>query len=126
MKIYTHPKLMYVRQAGDSASYKRVVFAEKNGYYLVWAGAETLSEAENTVSVAAWGIAEDIPEEQKDFEEVKFVPYQLCPKCNGQGQISKPPYIAGDVHEWSSSSCIFPCDVCNGSKIIPMCEIKNK
>lgn len=48
------------------------------------------------------------------------VPYQLCPKCNGQGQVSKPPYIAGDVHEWSSSSCIFPCDVCNGSKIIPM------
>ena len=29
------------------------------------------------------------------------VPYQLCPKCNGQGQVSKPPYIAGDVHEWS-------------------------
>ena len=48
------------------------------------------------------------------------VPYQLCPKCNGQGQVSKPPYIAGDVHEWSSSSCIFTCDVCNGSKIIPM------
>jgi hypothetical protein len=48
------------------------------------------------------------------------VPYQLCPKCNGQGQVSKPPYIAGDVHEWSSSSCIFPCDVCNGNKIIPM------
>ena len=48
------------------------------------------------------------------------VPYQLCPKCNGQGQVSKPPYIAGDVHEWSSSSCIFLCDVCNGSKIIPM------
>ena len=48
------------------------------------------------------------------------VPYQLCPKCNGQGQVSKPPYIAGDVLEWSSSSCIFPCDVCNGNKIIPM------
>lgn len=48
------------------------------------------------------------------------VPYQLCPKCNGKGQVTKPPYIAGDVHEWSSSSCIFTCDVCNGSKIIPM------
>ena len=48
------------------------------------------------------------------------VPYQLCPKCNGQGQVSKPPYIAGDVHEWTSISCIFTCDVCNGSKIIPM------
>ncbi len=50
----------------------------------------------------------------------KPVPYQLCPKCNGQGQVSKPPYIAGDVHEWTSISCIFTCDVCNGSKIIPM------
>ena len=33
------------------------------------------------------------------------VPYQLCPKCNGQGTVSKPPYIAGDVYEWSSISC---------------------
>ena len=48
------------------------------------------------------------------------VPYQLCPKCNGQGTVSKPPYIAGDVYEWSSSSCQFQCDVCNGQKIIPM------
>lgn len=48
------------------------------------------------------------------------IPYQLCPKCNGQGTVSKPPYIAGDVYEWSSSSCQFQCDVCNGQKIIPM------
>lgn len=48
------------------------------------------------------------------------VPYQLCPKCNGQGQVTKPPHIAGDVYEWSSSSITFQCDVCNGSKIIPM------
>lgn len=48
------------------------------------------------------------------------VPYQLCPKCNGQGTVSKPPYISGDVYEWSSTSCQFQCDVCNGQKIIPM------
>lgn len=48
------------------------------------------------------------------------VPYQLCPKCNGQGTVSKPPYISGDVHQWSSSSCQFQCDVCQGQKIIPM------
>lgn len=48
------------------------------------------------------------------------IPYQLCPKCNGQGTVSKPPYTAGDVYEWSSSSCQFQCDVCNGQKIIPM------
>lgn len=50
----------------------------------------------------------------------KYVPYQLCPKCNGQGVVSKPPYVAGDVHEWASTSSAFPCDVCNGNKIIPM------
>lgn len=48
------------------------------------------------------------------------VPYQLCPKCNGQGQVTKPPYTPGDVYEWVSSSITFQCDVCNGSKIIPM------
>lgn len=44
--------------------------------------------------------------------------YQLCPKCNGQGIVSKPPYVAGDVHQWSSTSTSFPCDVCLGQKII--------
>ncbi len=53
-------------------------------------------------------------------ESPGFVPYQLCPKCNGQGILSKPPYIAGDVNQWSSSSTSFTCDVCNGSKILPM------
>lgn len=46
--------------------------------------------------------------------------FQLCPKCNGQGTVSKPPHIAGDVHEWTSDSCIFVCDVCNGEKILPL------
>lgn len=50
----------------------------------------------------------------------RVVPYQLCPKCNGQGTVSKPPYISGDVHQWSSSSIQFQCDVCQGQKIIPM------
>ena len=54
------------------------------------------------------------------IKAVNTTPYQLCPKCNGQGQVSKPPYIAGDVHAWSSTSLMFVCDVCNGKKIIPM------
>lgn len=45
--------------------------------------------------------------------------YQLCPKCNGQGIVSKPPWVAGDVYEWSSTQTQFTCDVCNGAKIIP-------
>ena len=44
--------------------------------------------------------------------------WQLCPKCNGQGTVSKPPYVPGDVNEWSSTSSVHTCDVCNGAKII--------
>ena len=57
-----------------------------------------------------------------DGMKEKFQPvmgeYQLCPKCNGQGTVSKPPYVAGDVNHWASSSSAFQCDVCNGNKII--------
>ena len=47
------------------------------------------------------------------------VPYQKCPKCDGQGTVSKPPYVPGDVNQWSSTSTTFTCDICNGQKIIP-------
>jgi DnaJ-class molecular chaperone len=43
---------------------------------------------------------------------------QLCPKCNGQGIVTKPPWIAGDVYEWSSTQASYTCDVCNGAKVI--------
>lgn len=42
---------------------------------------------------------------------------QLCPKCNGQGTVSKPPWVAGDVYQWTSATS-FICDVCNGAKVI--------
>ena len=44
---------------------------------------------------------------------------QKCPKCDGQGTVSKPPWVDGDVHEWDdSSSGGYTCQVCNGSGII--------
>jgi hypothetical protein len=55
--------------------------------------------------------------EEKTFD---IIPYQLCPKCKGQGFVSKPPYVAGDIDTWASSDSSFACDVCNGNKIIPM------
>jgi len=54
--------------------------------------------------------------------EFRYAPIQKCPKCDGQGLVSKPPFIAGDVYEWSSSSGAYQCDVCNGSKVIPMAQ----
>ena len=53
--------------------------------------------------------------------------YQLCPKCNGQGIVSKPPWVAGDVNEWiSSGGGNYVCGVCNGAKIIavPSTEVE--
>lgn len=44
--------------------------------------------------------------------------YQICPKCLGQGMVSKPPYVPGDTHEWSSTATSFTCDVCNGAKTL--------
>ena len=44
--------------------------------------------------------------------------YQLCPKCNGQGIVSKPPWIAGDQDTWSSTAASYPCDVCSGAKVL--------
>ena len=43
---------------------------------------------------------------------------QKCPKCDGQGIIAKPPWVAGDVNEWISDSSEYVCDVCGGAKII--------
>lgn len=45
--------------------------------------------------------------------------YQICPKCNGQGIVSKPPWVAGDVPQWASTSTqMYTCNVCDGHKII--------
>jgi DnaJ-class molecular chaperone len=61
-----------------------------------------------------------------DYVTLEVTPYQLCPKCNGQGIVSKPSYVPGDVHEWNSTSSSFMCDVCWGSKIIPMYVLSQK
>ena len=55
-----------------------------------------------------------------------FVPYQLCPKCLGQGIVSRPPYVTPDIKTWESSSTqtSWQCNVCNGTKIIPMFKVE--
>ncbi len=47
--------------------------------------------------------------------------WQKCPKCDGQGIVSKPPWIAGDVFygSWSDTIGQHQCNVCNGLMIIP-------
>ena len=44
--------------------------------------------------------------------------YQLCPKCNGQGVLSKPPWGSADIYQWTTSQASFVCDVCGGNKTL--------
>lgn len=58
--------------------------------------------------------------EKQNHTPVQFPSkFQVCPKCNGQGTVSKPSFVPGDVHKWESSSTSFICDVCIGAKLIP-------
>lgn len=42
-----------------------------------------------------------------------------CPVCNGQGLVSRPPWVAGDVYEWQSSSTApYPCKACQGTGVL--------
>lgn len=47
-----------------------------------------------------------------------YVPFQLCPKCNGEGDIEMSGY--------STIIARVTCDVCSGRKIIPMHPIKKE
>lgn len=44
--------------------------------------------------------------------------WQICPKCSGQGKVSKPPYLSGDINHWSSSQPNYECNLCDGKMII--------
>jgi DnaJ-class molecular chaperone len=47
------------------------------------------------------------------------VTLQLCPKCNGQGTVAKPPWIPGDVHTWNSGTLApYVCNLCEGRMVI--------
>jgi hypothetical protein len=58
-----YPKVMLVRQNTRDNFIKRVVFMEKNGFFLAWASAETLKDAEKVCAVTPWKYAEDIKPE---------------------------------------------------------------
>ena len=58
-------------------------------------------------------------------EPVRCVPLMLCPKCNGQKIVAKPPWINTEQMEWVSDGSSYQCDVCNGTGVIPMQIIEN-
>lgn len=48
---------------------------------------------------------------------MKAVPYQLCPKCNGDKEVLVQKWNGGTS---AISSGMHTCDICNGEGIIPM------
>lgn len=60
-------------------------------------------------------------EDESIFEKsrTKDSDWQICPKCSGQGIVSKPTDIAGDINYWSGSQFSnYKCNLCNGKMII--------
>lgn len=44
---------------------------------------------------------------------------QKCPKCDGQGLVSKPPWVAGDATTWVSSTVgPYVCNLCDGQMVV--------
>jgi hypothetical protein len=55
-------------------------------------------------------------EQAKEMErKSKSIPYQLCPKCNGDGNL-----LRYNTPAMISTYSNVMCDVCNGDKIIKM------
>ena len=43
---------------------------------------------------------------------------QLCPKCKGQGIVSRPPHIAADQGFWAGIELSYKCNLCDGKMVI--------
>lgn len=47
-----------------------------------------------------------------------MIPHK-CPVCDGQGIVSKPPWVAGDQVTWVSGGVTtYPCPACAGAKVL--------
>lgn len=132
-----YPKVMWVsrtpfeEKCSEENKCRRVVFMEKLDGYLAWEYATTIEESLSVTSASYWKYAKDIEEPvgivkenrvmKTKVEVVRAIPYQLCPKCNGTGQMW--------LGMWDGQSQSFPtsgmgiCDVCSGNKIIPMYQL---
>lgn len=61
-------------------------------------------------------ISPDSGNEKRDGGEKR--PY-TCPVCNGQGKVSKPPWVAGDQQTWTDSGInSYTCPACHGTCVL--------
>ena len=65
----TYPRVMLVSD-DKTKWYKKVVFMEKCGGFLVWVSATTLEESENTTYTCFWKYAKEIEPIQVTLEEI--------------------------------------------------------
>lgn len=43
----------------------------------------------------------------------------ICPKCQGQGVVSRPPWLPADIQVWNSHNTgPYVCDLCHGLKVV--------
>lgn len=54
---------------------------------------------------------------KKELKKTRAVPFQLCPKCNGEGVVVR--LAIDSTAKYSNVTC----DVCGGAKVIPMCAL---
>jgi len=54
-------------------------------------------------------LVSDVLPGYKIIKDIKVVPYQLCPRCDGSGKITNI----------NTTTLFSTCDVCNGAKVIP-------
>lgn len=86
-----YPKVMwvseYIKEDGTLINpRKRVVFMEKNGYFVAWSGASTIEEAEKVTSTCGWNYA-------KDIEEPHIIELTIEDISNGKGVGVDPKLI---------------------------------
>lgn len=102
------------------------------GFYWVrhWAtGTNQWTIAQYLGDYDEWNLIDGETYKTPSFEEIgprverhptgAFVPYQLCPKCNGQKTVSFPPYAPGDAPSALGTEIAYTCGICNGAGIIP-------
>lgn len=42
-----------------------------------------------------------------------------CPVCSGTGKVLRPPWIPGDVTDWTTNTTnTYPCNACRGAGYI--------
>lgn len=117
---YPYPKVMWVWTRDEKDKKKRVVFAEKNGWYFAWNTAQTLEEAEEVTSFTPWKNAKDI----QCSEETKSEPVELSDReILSRGLDILAAYVKSFKNFYKDRACIIFREDYSGSILSPREEV---